>query len=328
MASDWKTWKRRSRSVEPELGTSIVNEMESRSQPVTLSVVNNFSYEPFVMPNSEGDAYKAWKDWFQGLEHIMEASNIVESKKFSTLLSYGGKELRTIYSAINNGSIPKVEQFDVAIDKLDSYFKPKQHATYLRVKFWEMSKEANESIDDFVTRLNDKKRHCDFGNSKNEIEDFVMTDKFIMSMPQFIKQELMRDRKLTFESAVRQAKEIESSRDQARELSTSSREKTFFGAINRVRSDGDKMVICFRCNSRSHKADSERCPAKEARCHSCNQKGHFAYAKFCLNSQRSSNSKKGITSEVDLIFFVLYRNGGSIAYFVNYVNGRDEYGVY
>lgn len=279
------------KNPEPDAGSSFLREAVAKSQHVSVSVVNNFTYEPFTMPGSEGDAYKAWKDWFQGLEHIMEASNIPEQKKFSTLLSYGGKELRTIYSAINNGTIPKVEQFGTAIFKLETYFKPKQHATYLRVKFWELSKEPNESIDEFVTRLHDKKRHCDFGSSKAQIEDFVMTDKFVTSMPQYIKQELMRDRKLTFQSAVRQAKEIESSRDQARELTTTSKEKPFFGAVNRIRSEGDRLM-CFRCNSRNHKADSDRCPAREARCHSCKQKGHFAYSKYCTNSQGNSSGKR------------------------------------
>lgn len=317
MSSDWNSWKRRSKSVEPErhsrnpesdggrnfsresvnknresdAGSSFLKETVAKSQHVAVSVVNNFTYEPFTMPGSEGDAYKAWTDWFQGLEHIMEASNIPEQKKFSTLLSYGGKELRTIYSAINNGTIPKVEEFGTAIFKLETYFKPKQHATYLRVKFWELSKEPNESIDEFVTRLHDKKRHCDFGSSKAQIEDFVMTDKFVTSMPQYIKQELMRDRKLTFQSAVRQAKEIESSRDQARELTTSSKEKPFFGAVNRIRSEGDRLM-CFRCNSRNHKADSDRCPARDARCHSCKQKGHFAFSKYCTNSQGNSSGKR------------------------------------
>lgn len=223
-----------------------LRDMQSRIN-MAVSVMQSFNYEQFVMPGTDGNAYKAWKEWFQGLEHVLEASSIAEEKKFSTLLSYGGKELRTIYSSINNGSIPKTEEFDVAVAKLEEHFKPKQHSTYLRVKFWEMTKESNESIEEFVTRLYEKKQHCDFGSSKKEIEDLVMTDKFLMSMPQYIKQELIKDRKLTFESAVRQAKELESSRNQARELSVSTKDKPFLGGVNRIQERS--RIECYRCKS-------------------------------------------------------------------------------
>lgn len=253
-------------------------------QVLSVAVVNNFNYEPFVLPGTDGDAYKVWSEWYQGLEHVLEASNTPEEKKFSTLLAYGGKELRHVYSSICNGEIPKKERFETAVEKLEKYFKPKQHGTYLRVKFWEMTKESNETIDEFVTKLREKKRHCNFGNTKEEIEDFVMTDKFLMSMPQYIKQELIKDRKLTFESAVRQAKEIESSRNQARELSAPLREKPFLGSVNRLQERRD--VVCYRCGSRNHKSNSEKCSAKDAMCYDCGVKGHFANSRFCKNPKR------------------------------------------
>lgn len=253
-------------------------------QVLSIAVVNNFNYEPFVLPGTEGDPYKTWSEWFQGLEHVLEASNTPEERKFSTLLAYGGKELRVVYSAICNGEIPKKEQYDTAVKKLEQYFKPKQHGTYLRVKFWETEKESSETIEEFVTKLREKKRHCDFGKTKDEIEDFVMTDKFLMCMPQYIKQELIKDRKLTFDSAVRQAKEIESSRNQARELSIPLKEKPFLGSVNRLREGTD--VVCYRCNSRNHKSNSDMCRAKDAKCYDCGIRGHFSNAKFCKNPKR------------------------------------------
>lgn len=257
--------------------------LDNTATPMSFTIVNNFSYEPFVLPGVDGDAYKAWNDWYQGLEHIFEASNTPQAKKFSTLLSYGGKELRSIYSSISNGKIPRNEDFETAIEKLEGFFKPKQHGTYLRLKFWDTEKESNESIDDFVTKLYEKKRHCDFGSTKEEIDDFVMTDKFIRAMPQHIKQELIRDRKLTFESAVRQAKEIESSRNQARELSVPNRDKPFMGSVNRLWEQ--KPIICFRCNSPSHKSSSPSCPARNAICRDCKMPGHYADSKFCKDGK-------------------------------------------
>ena len=34
-------------------------------------------------------------------------------------------------------------------------------------------------------------------------------------------------------------------------------------------------MICYRCGSKSHKADSETCPARDKVCKNCNKKGHF-----------------------------------------------------
>lgn len=298
---------------EDENDTGIDGNMSQSVQPLSMSiaVVNSFNYEQFVMPGVEGDAYKAWNDWFQGLEHIFEASNIPEGKKFSTMLSYGGKELRNIYSSISNGRIPKTENFEAAIDKLEQYFKPKQHGTYLRVKFWETVKADNETIDEFVAKLQEKKRHCNFGSTKEEIEDFVMTDKFLTSMPQYIKQELIKDKKLNFESAVRQAKEMESSRNQARELSQPIREKPFLGSINRLqdrrrlqvrrpydrrfqdrRSQDHEVSVCYRCNNTTHRADSDKCPAREAKCYKCGNKGHFANSVFCRRQEMREPSQR------------------------------------
>lgn len=288
--------------LQPSRGS--VTSRKLQTAQMSVAVLSSFNYDSFEMPGVDGDAYKAWNEWYQGLEHIFEASNVQESKKFSTMLSYGGKTLRSIYSSINNGMIPKSEDFDVAVNKLEQYFKPKQHATYLRIKFWETEKANDETIDQFVSKLQEKKRHCNFGNTKEEIEDFVMTDKFLTSMPQYIKHELIKDKKLTFESAVRQAKEIESSRNQARELSQPVKEKPFFGGINRLQDRRDQgrrfsdrrqserrpsdrrfrdrgLPVCYRCNSSSHKADSDRCPAREARCRKCNMVGHFADSVYC-----------------------------------------------
>uniref|UniRef100_A0A336LRD2 RNA-directed DNA polymerase n=1 Tax=Culicoides sonorensis TaxID=179676 RepID=A0A336LRD2_CULSO len=274
---------------------------------ITVSVVNNFNYEQFVLPGADGDVYKVWNDWHQGLIHILEASNTPEEKKFSSLLAYGGKDLRNIYSSINNGTIPKSEKFETAIEKLEEFFKPKQHATYLRVKFWEMTKRDDETIDDFVSKLNEKKKHCNFGTTKQEIEDFVMTDKFLLSMPQYIKQELIKDKKLNFESAVRQAKELESSRNQARELSQPVKEKQFFGSVNRLNdrrlqsherrpfagnhrlgTQDRRNTVCFRCNNRNHTSESERCPARNAHCFDCQARGHWANTAFCKKRKDSS----------------------------------------
>lgn len=136
-----------------------------------------------------------------------------------------------------------------------------------------------------MTRLYEKKQYCDFGSSKKEIEDLVMTDKFFMSMPQYIKQELIKDRKLTFESAVRQAKELESSRNQARELSVSTKEKPFLGGVNRIQERS--RIECYRCKSFNHKSDSDKCPEREARFFACGFKGHFANARFCKKTGRA-----------------------------------------
>lgn len=281
-----------------------INDQSMTQTTVTVAVVNNFNYDPFVVPGPDGDPYKAWNEWFQGLEHILQASNTAEDRKFSTLLAYGGKELRQIYSTICNGTIPKIENFETAVQKLEQYFKPKQHATYLRVKFWELTKNENETIDEFVSKLNEKKRHCNFGTSKEEIEDFVMLDKFLMSMPTYIKQELIKDKKLNFDSAVQQAKELESSRTQARELSQSSRDKPFLGSVNKLqvrrfsnddrhssnkdkRAFGKGSIVCFRCNSKNHKSDYARCPAKDSKCFDCGNYGHFAGAVYCKKRKGS-----------------------------------------
>lgn len=235
-----------------------------------MTFTGAFRLDPLILKGVPEDRlHDEWKEWKRALEHILLATGVKEESKFSSLMAYGGKDLQKIYYSFED---PKPE-YKYAIETLDAYFKPKQHAIFARHKFWEIERDPDESIDDLVIKLRSKAELCVFGNSAKESLEIAMMDKLIMLMPQDLKEKLLQKDNLSFSEAIKLIKAHDAAKSQARQLTNSNPPIRQFSNVNqvRLRQNGD----CYRCGSKTHKADSDRCPARRSRCHNCGREGHF-----------------------------------------------------
>lgn len=89
-----------------------------------------------------------WEKWKRSLQIYLEAAEITApSKKRSTLLVLGGPGLQEIFYNLPGARVQEsegVDVFAVALQKLDSYFLPKQNKIYERHTFRNIKQEEGE----------------------------------------------------------------------------------------------------------------------------------------------------------------------------------------
>lgn len=251
---------------------------------------SGFRLDPLVLKGIPEDRlYEEWTLWHRALEHILEATGVSEDKKLSSLMAYGGKDLQKIYYALESVSIKgPYSEYGIAIKKLEAHFKPKHHAIFARHKFWEITRDSEETVDDLVMKIRAKAELCIFGKTEAESLEIAMMDKLLMLMPQDLKEKLLQKADLTFDEAIKIIKAHDATKSQVRQLGGSSTANRPFMAVNQIR--GRREIECFRCGSKFHKADSDACPAKHLKCRNCKQIGHFAIK--CRNPPYDEERRK------------------------------------
>jgi len=117
------------------------------------------------------------RKWKRTLQIFLIAANIKdEEAKRATLLHTGGLGLQEIFYNIpgaqeSGGENEKV--FEIAIQKLDEYFAPKQNKIYERHIFRLMKQEDGEKFEKFVVRLRNQAEKCKFSDTNEHIIDQI-----------------------------------------------------------------------------------------------------------------------------------------------------------
>ena len=101
-------------------------------------------------------------------------------------------------------------------EKLDQYFKPKKNITYERYILTTIKQNEEESTVSFVTRLQKQAEYCAFP----DIAEAVNLYQFVSPCHSIkLKQKLLKDRKMSIEKCVEIGRNMEISKQQAKEIS-------------------------------------------------------------------------------------------------------------
>ena len=83
-----------------------------------------------------------------------------------------------------------------------------------RYQFWQITQQDCETVDQFVTRLKNKVKSCEY-----ESVDDMVRDKFVFSIRDLaVKEPLLREEKLTLEKAICAARASEASKEQIKAM--------------------------------------------------------------------------------------------------------------
>ena len=119
-----------------------------------------------------------WKTWISEFQNLILALGVRDTKRQrALLLYYAGSDVHNIYKTLITDA-DQDEEFEAAKVKLDLYFEPKVNITYEVYHFRRMKQgesetavvSAEENIDSFVTRLQEKAVRCGFSNKDKEIK--------------------------------------------------------------------------------------------------------------------------------------------------------------
>ncbi|XP_053601232.1 uncharacterized protein K02A2.6-like isoform X1 [Plodia interpunctella] len=265
----------------------------------TLSLPNLDNFDCNGDPASVG---LRWQKWKRALEIYFLAANIEKpGKKRATLLHIGGLSLQEVYYNLPGAHVDDktdVDVYAIAIDKLNSYFAPKQSRIYERYIFRLMKQEENENFERFLLKLREQAEKCQFKDKDEHLIDQI-TEK-CRSM-ELRKKILEIGDSVTLDQVISKANALEvvaRQLDQFKNIENPQFDKVEVNKIiakkvNSKLSYGTRSSDsdCSRCGSKRHSSNDTNCPAKDKRCLKCGFIGHYKEQCRTAKKRRFTNNK-------------------------------------
>lgn len=259
----------------------------------------------FTSPNE-------WPKWKKRFERFRTASGLCtkpEEHQIDAFLYIMGDQSEDVLSTFQL-SAEDSKNFDVVLQRFDSYFIPKRNIIFERARFNMRSQQDGESIEEFATTLHTLSKDCDYGNLREQL----VRDRFVVGIQDSkLSAKLQLNAELTLQTALETARQVESVRKQQEELnqdrnsnvhkiSSSDKEKTASTALSTNKREGpddrrqrentpyqqrpltmpsDNRTRCRWCGRDTHPRTS--CPARSKVCTNCHKKGHFS--EVCLSKR-------------------------------------------
>lgn len=239
--------------------------------------------------NCEGDPVSVgirWEKWKRALEIYFLAANINSvGKKRATLLHIGGLALQEVYYNLPGAHVDESDDIDVyqiAIEKLDEYFSPKQSRYYERYIFRLMKQEESERFETFLVRLRNQADKCKFAAKDENLIDQIVEKGHSAELRKKI---LSAGDSVTLQQVITIATTLETVNRQLDTFEKPSQSKTYGetnkSEINKLHTrkfpskNQTSSKNCFRCGSSKHLSFDDSCPARERKCLKCGIIGHF-----------------------------------------------------
>ena len=180
-----------------------------------------------------------------------------DQKKALLLHTAGFRDVQDIYFTLEEerGS----DNYRKATATLNKYFKQQANVPYERLCFRETSQLANESVEQFVTRLRQKAKTCEFGDAntvEEQIRDQVINKclshelrRRLLQKCQALTLQRLREIARVMEESEKQAHSIEGASDVSNEVNSEG------GKVDHKEDSSTRNVKCFCCGNVGHKAN-------------------------------------------------------------------------
>lgn len=152
-----------------------------------------------ISSDSNNNNCEEWKRWWQQMELYLLATGLdkaEEKRKIAILLHSMGTKGLEIFNTFNLNI--NESTFEAVTKKFDNYFEPKKNLTMCRYAFFTRKQSKSESIQEFLTDLENKSNNCEFG----DLKESLIRDIFIANMHvdlSHIRQRLLQESTLTYE---------------------------------------------------------------------------------------------------------------------------------
>nr|XP_016925242.2 uncharacterized protein LOC108006293 [Drosophila suzukii]XP_016925243.2 uncharacterized protein LOC108006293 [Drosophila suzukii] len=261
--------------------------------------------KPFLCNSIDKSLWRSeWEVWLRAFNIYADSEEISSTlKKSNKLLHLGGSQLQSIVYNLPGAMVPYITEeqnavFTPLVEKLNEYFSPIRNSVFERHLYRGMTPRDGECFTEFLMRLRQQVRKCNFGTSKTEIEEIYLKDKLVDSWaPAELKKKLLSTEQ-SLEGVISACLIEEQVSKQTQSMSSMSSTGCSGSMVNKIASRTAKWnntkVECGRCGRYDHDSNSLLCPAKNAECNRCSKVGHFA--KRCRTTvKRSSGNHRGGT---------------------------------
>ena len=217
---------------------------------------------PFDPHGDTAGVYQRWSRWLRSFEIFADASGCVnDGQKKQLLLHCAGPDTQDIYY-----TFPEMPtSYQDTKEALSNYFKPAKNLPYNRHLFRQTKQAEDETMGQFVTRLRQSARDCDFGDKTDE---FIRDQVIDRCHSEQLRTKFLAEKELTLAKVLSLAAAKELSEKQS---SLIAGDKAF--AVQQKQQQAS--LKCGRCGRKGHASKDCR-STKDATCHNCGKKGHFA----------------------------------------------------
>ncbi|KAJ1089440.1 hypothetical protein NDU88_002591 [Pleurodeles waltl] len=280
-----------------------------------MSQTGNLCVPPLFL-DSPGKPCMKWKGWLRAFENYIvsiDGKGYRPERKKSLLfglLQKAGQEVFDSLPVYANppGATAPLNEFQEAVKRLELQYAEECNIMVGRHKFALRKQEEGETIEEYIACLRVLAQDCEFAE---------MTDTYIRDQVVFychskkVQERLLSCRNPSLKEVMAIAKAVERSMMSSKELASNSQASNVFYVQDRHkhapktpdraasdRGGGRRPLVCFRCGSRDHLADSRTCPALYKSCSKCRKVGHFAAV--CKAKKSSTGMKVSSVSESDM----------------------------
>ena len=257
--------------------------------------------------------YDDWPRWKRRFEQFRVTSGLTtkdDTKQVNTLLYCIGEEAEDMLSS---ASITADEQavYDSVMAKFNGFFRVRRNVIFERARFNQRNQLKGEMSEQYIMELYRLSESCEYG----DLKDKMIRDRLVMGIHDAaLSQQLQLDADLTLDKMKKnKMRQREAEGEQQQELKRAPERATNLDDVHRrlfrgkssqmCKNEGrgirrgktTPMKLCGRCGRGSHPCD--KCPAKDAMCHRCENKGHFS-------SQCFTKQVANIKIEMEAAFLV------------------------
>ncbi|KAJ1098927.1 hypothetical protein NDU88_004034 [Pleurodeles waltl] len=270
---------------------------------------------PPLFLDSPGKPCMKWKGWLRAFENYIvsiDGQGYSPERKKSLLFGLFGKAGQEVFDSLpvyvnSHGATAPMNEYQEAVRRLELQYAEECNIMVGRHKFALRKQEEGETIEEYIACLRVLAQDCEFA---------VMTDTYIRDQVVFychskkVQERLLSCRNPSLKEVIAIAKAVERSMVSSKELASTSQASNVFyvqdkrkhalKTPDRAASDrggGRRPLLCFRCGSKDHLADSRACPALHKSCSKCRKLGHFAAV--CKAKKYSTGMKVSSVSESD-----------------------------
>ena len=216
---------------------------------------------------------KSWNNYKVATELDKKAKNVV----LATLYTVLGREANQI---AENLPVTDPADSDSLMEALSNFFEPQKNTIFERYLFNTTNQGENENIDQYLNRLRKLAATCDYGTLTNQL----IRDRLVIGIGDAaVRRRLLREKKLTLESAVDIVRASERSKNQFKQM-----EREGESSIHLVRKKRgqykktEEMKTQGTCKYCGKRHKPRECPAYGQECKKCHKKNHFA--KVCKST--------------------------------------------